>query len=308
MAGDGQGAPVSLAGSMATLVAQRKIEAFHLNVFVGEDPLTDYTLLGPLLLEQSPHQLRAQSRQLAFHFQEESELISGLSYEGDPDAEALLYDMESGQERLTAKRRSEIVATRTHFAIDISARVIAFEYNQRGTKIADLEDLLQLRTAAQLGSEEEVHVSIVPVPGRRFLAELEEFERIQSAKAVLVRPNVNWLDSKSPLLGYADSSNAQSMTIEAKAGRAAGLSRRTGIVDDVKQVVRRGVTTLRQVVFWGTKDGRRQDLKLTSQIRKTVVQLRRMDDGQPDRSAMRYYVLQFCKEVSHAQPAGTQIE
>ena len=293
---------------MAQPIAQRKIEAFHLNVFLGDDPLVDYTLLAPVLLDRSPLKLRAQGRHFAFHFEREKHMIFCVSYEGDPDAEALLYDMDSGEERLTAKRRSEIVATRTHFAVDLGARVVAFEYNQRGTKVADFENLLQLRLDDEMAEGNDPKVSIVPVPGQRFLAALAEFERIQSAKAVLVRPNVNWLDSKSPLLAYADESNAESVTVEAKAGRAEGLSKRRGIVEDVRQVVRGGVTTLRQAIFWGTKDGRRQDLKLTSQIRRTVVQLRRMDDGQPDQSAMRHHVLQFCDEISRERPAGSALE
>ncbi len=290
---------------MAQTIAQRKIEAFYLNVLIGDDPLADYSLLEPLLLDGAPHSLSAHNRYFAFHFERHGDAILSVSYEGDPDAEALLYDTASGEERLGEKRRSEIVATRTHFAFNLAARVVAFEYNQRGTKVRDFEDLLQLRVAAQTGRE-DVQISIVPIPGPRFLAQLEEFERIQSAKAVLVRPNAGWLDGNSPLFRYGVESNAQTMTLEAKAGRAEGLSRRHGIVADVRQVVRRGVTTVREAIFWGTKEGRRQELKLSSQTLKTVVQLKRLDDGQPDRSAMRHYVLQFCQVVSTTRPAGQE--
>lgn len=288
---------------MADPIAQRKIEAFHLNVTIGDDALQDYSLLGPILIDHSPHNLRAHGRYYAFHFEREHRCIVCVSYEGDPDAEALLYDTDSGQERLSDKRRSEIVATRTHFAITLQARVVAFEFNQRGTKVRDFEDLLQLRLATQAGHQ-DVAVSIVPIAGQRFLPQLEEFERIQSAKAVLVKPNAGWLDANSPLLRYGAESNAQSMTVEAKAGRAEGLSRREGIVGDVRQVVKRGITAVREAVFWGTKDGRRQQLKLSSQTLKTVVQLKRMGDGQPDRSAMRQYVVEFCEEVAKKYPAG----
>src|SRR5947209_7282992 len=128
---------------MAEPVAQRKIEAFHLNVTIRDDALEDYSLLGPLLIDHSPHSLRAHGRYYAFHFEQQHRSIVCVSYEGDPDAEALLYDTDSGKERLSDKRRSEIVATRTHFAINLPSRVVAFEFNQRGTKIRDFEDLLQ---------------------------------------------------------------------------------------------------------------------------------------------------------------------
>ncbi|MGI8819613.1 MAG: hypothetical protein ACR2ID_01880 [Chthoniobacterales bacterium] len=95
---------------MPSPLAPRKIEAFHLNVLVGDEPLADYALLGPILLGQSRQQLRAHSRHFAFHFSEVAGMIAGLSYEGDPEAEALLYDMDSGGflDRPTDGTRAEL--------------------------------------------------------------------------------------------------------------------------------------------------------------------------------------------------------
>src|ERR1044072_4751509 len=117
---------------MATKAALRKIEGFHFNVHVGDEPLRDYSLLRNVFIDGSPHKLTSTRRQLAFHVSEEAEAVVFLSYEGDPEAEALLCDMTTGIERLTPRRSYEIVATRTHFAVNLAARVVAFEYHQRG--------------------------------------------------------------------------------------------------------------------------------------------------------------------------------
>src|SRR5438477_926930 len=128
---------------MATKATLRKIEGFHLNVHIRDEPLQDYSLLTNLFIDNSPHKLRSERRQLAFHASEERPAVFFLSYEGDPEAEALLYDMGTGTERLTPRRSGEIVATRTHFAVNLTARVVAFEHNQRGTKREDFENLIE---------------------------------------------------------------------------------------------------------------------------------------------------------------------
>src|SRR5438128_10483212 len=148
---------------MPTKAALRKIEGFHLTVHVGDDPLQDYLLLAQLFLANSPHKLTSARRQLAFHVSEEDGAIFVLSYEGEPEAEALLYEMGSGTERLTPRRRGEIVATRTHFAVNPAARVVAFEQNQRAPKGEESEDPVAPLTHHTTGQERRRDESVVPI-------------------------------------------------------------------------------------------------------------------------------------------------
>jgi hypothetical protein len=293
---------------MPTKAALRKIEGFHLNVHVGDDPLQDYSLLAQLFLADTPHKLTSARRQLAFHVSEENRILFFLSYEGDPEAEALLYDMGSGTERLTPRRSGEIVATRTHFAVNLAARVVAFEHNQRGTKREDFEDLVVQLIHKTDEQNQSCDVSLVPIPKPSFLQELREYDRIQSAKVLLVRSNPGWLDADSPLLKYADRSDAQAINLEARAKRNRSLSRREGIIGDLRKVVGQGITTVREAVIWGNEHGskQRRETKLSSHALSTVVSLERMADGQPNHQMMKEHVLQYCAWLSENHPIGEE--
>src|SRR6266542_5364296 len=286
---------------MPTRAALRKIEGFHLNVHVVDEPLQDYSVLRNLFVDNSPHKLTSERRQLAFHVAEEQEAIFFLSYEGDPEAEALLYDMGAGTERLTPRRSGEIVATRTHFAVNLSARVVAFEYNQRGTKREDFEDLI-LQLLHHI--TDRCDVSLVPIPKPSFLQELREYDRIQSAKVGLVRPNPGWLDADSQLLKYADNSEAQAISLEARAKRNRSLSRQEGIVGDLRKVISQGITTVREAVIWGNKHGskQRRETKLSAHTLSTIVSLERMADGQPNHQKMKEHVLRYCAWLTENHP------
>lgn len=290
---------------MPSKAALRKIEGFHLNVHMGVEPLQDYSLLSSLFLQNSPHNLVSQRRQLAFHVSKEQSAIFFLSYEGDPEAEALLYDMGAGTERLTPRRSGEIVATRTHFAVNLGARVVAFEHNYRGTKREDLEDLIVQLIHQTTGGDQRCEVSLVPIPKPSFLQELREYDRIQSAKVVLVRPNPSWLDADSQLLKYADQSEAQAITLEARARRNRSLSRGEGIIGDLRKVISQGITTVREAVIWGNKHGskQRRETRLSAHTLSTVVSLERMPDGQPNPEMMKEHVLQYCGWLSQNHPA-----
>lgn len=290
---------------MATKAALRKIEGFHLNVHIADDPLQDYSLLANLFIENSPHKLTSARRRLAFHVSEEEGTVFFLSYEGDPEAEALLYDMGTGTERLTPRRSGEIVATRTHFAVNLSARVVAFEHNQRGTKREDFEDLILQLMHQTTPPDQSCDVSLVPIAKPSFLQELREYDRIQSAKVVLVRPNPGWLDAGSQLLKYADKSEAQAISLEARAKRNRSLSRREGIIGDLRKVIGQGITTVREAVIWGNKHGskQRRETKLSAHALSTIVSLERMPDGQPNHEMMKEHVLQYCAWLSQNHPA-----
>jgi hypothetical protein len=291
---------------MARNATLRKIEGFHLNVHLGDEPLQDYAALRNLFIEGSPHKLTSTRRQLAFHVSEESESIVFLSYEGDSEAEALLYDMGTGIERLTPRRSGEIVATRTHFAVNLSARVVAFEHNQRGTKPEDLENLITQLVDGAAQPAMKSDVSLVPIPKASFLEDLQEYSRIQSAKVVLVRPNASWLDRDSQLLKYADKSDAQAISLEARAKRNRSLSRREGIVGDLRKVLSQGIATVREAIIWGNKGDstQRRQTKLSAHALSTVVSLTRMPDGQPNHKMMKEHVLEYCAWLAEHHPAA----
>jgi hypothetical protein len=294
---------------MAESHSSRRIDAFHINVHLGEDPISDYQRLMPVLLDGSPHHLTSSRRHLAFHFERSSEIISLKSYEGDPQGEALLYDTATGTERLTPRGYSEIVATRTHAAIHLKSRVVAFEYNHRGTKIGNLEDLILQRLLRGAAKSQKFTVSLVPIVGPTFLSELEKYERIQSAVVTLVRPNPNWLDSKSPLLSYGESSHAQKMTITAVAKRDDSLSHRSGLVADLKDILKKGVQTVKEAVIRGTRSDATglQPLRLTKHSLFKVVNLPRAIDGQPDSSRMIHDVIEYCNWLKREHPAPKEI-
>lgn len=284
--------------------ALRKIEGYHLNVHLDDNPLQDYSLLRPLLLNGGPFRLQSARRLLAFHAKTAGSLISILSYEGDPDAEALLYNMATGEERHTQRRSGEIVATRTHFALQLDARVVAVELNQRGTKKEDLERLLEQLVTRNSTGEGRCDTSLVPIPKPSFLKELDEYDRIQAASVTLVQPNASWLGRDSSLLKYAEASNAQSIEVDAKAKRNQSLARNEGLLRDLKDVLRRGVTTVKEAVVIGNKHGSklRRESKLSAHALRTVVSLSRMPDGQPDRRGMEHHVLQYCEYLTKNYP------
>ena len=83
------------------------------------------------------------------------------------------------------------------------------------------------------------------------------------------------------------------------------LSRREGIIGDLRKVIGQGITTVREAVIWGNKHGskQRRETKLSAHTLRTIVSLARMPDGQPNHEMMKEHVLQYCAWLGQHHPA-----
>ncbi|MGR6524124.1 hypothetical protein ACU5JM_21015 [Rhodococcus erythropolis] len=194
----------------------------------------------------------------------------------------ILFDLETGKERLGQLNRTEIVAASTVVAVNPRTRAVAVERRRPGVPLSSLEKLF-----SSLGREhgyEQLTIALTPVAGESFLEELQEFERIRRAEVLLTRPNYDWTTNATALVGdLGAASDADVMEVAASASRGQSLRKDGGIVQDIKNFISRPINGLKNVKIIGRKSGGTTESTLSlerHQIREEVTTSRDLEEDE----------------------------
>lgn len=174
----------------------------------------------------------------------------------------LFYDPETGTESF-GELGGQVVASVNWILLDPLSRFLAIERRRPGVPVNVMS-----RSLALMGRElgivgDRVTIDFNPVVAESFLEELDRYDRIRQAAVTLSRPNLNWLDSAAELTGYAGESNADSVELEMSAKRGESLDKDSGIVADIKELIRRPIGPLKNLRVTGRRENEPKETSMS---------------------------------------------
>jgi hypothetical protein len=236
----------------------RKLEVFLLHCREGENRV-DY---GDIFAKIS--RTKAATRQLedgdkllalpSIRYHDVRKLVELVAYEGPVGVNPLIFDAATGRERFETLTGTQVVATRTYALFDLKSREAIIEYNHRGAKAHDIAALLE-ETGRKVGFGPDFAVELNPTVDGSFLAALDRFGRIKLANMRVVRPNFDWSDNYEGLNKVGDESHGRAVELTVAAHRNDSLSKRTGIVQYIRQMIEETVTSLKGAKIVGIRTG-----------------------------------------------------
>lgn len=259
-------------------IEPRPVYAYELHGHDSDGPL-DYELFFSLLFSLPPIQRRfvISSRNEVVAIPEirreregRYELRFVIGREGDI---ALFYDMATGEEREAQPREGEVAVQTSWIIIDTTDRLAIQERRRPGVPLQLAIDCL-VGVARDQGLADNPTLSLHPVVSESFIDELDELDRIKSATIVLNRPNMSWLDAADSILAAAaDDSNAGSVELGATARPKESLAKDTGIIADIKTMVKTNFSALKRASVEGRAAGELRNHKVSTRnhaMRKEV--------------------------------------
>lgn len=214
--------------------------------------------------------LRDQGDVMTFRF------VSGV--EGE---RALFYDTATGVEA-EEDIGTRVVADSSWVVIAPSKRLAVVERRRPGVALLSIEQWLAA-AAERLDPGARFTFDLNPIASPSFTSELDELDRIRSASVVLRRPNFDWSENGAQLTGYSDESNATTASVSLSAGRGQSLSAKQGIVADIRELLRRPINALKDVVVIGQRadEPKERRVSFTRHAERRFVQIDPSgDDGE----------------------------
>ena len=190
------------------------------------------------------------------------DVVELIAYEGPPGVNPLIFDAGTGAERYEALHGDQILATRTHAIIDLTAKEGIIEYNQRGAKAFDLAFVLE-EAATQIGLGEKFTVELIAAADKSFLDALERFGRIKVASVKVAQPNFDWDDNYQTMNLIGRESHARNVELIAVANRNDSLARDNGVVHYIRQMVARQINNLKAATVEGVRAGETAETRIS---------------------------------------------
>jgi len=181
-------------------------------------------------------------------------IVEFIAYEGPVGVNPLIFDASTGMERFESLTGNQVIATRTYGVIDINYREAIIEYNHRGAKAHDMAMLLE-ETGRKIGMGPQFAVELNPTVDDSFLAALDRFGRIKLANMKVARPNFDWTDNYEGLNQVGAESNGRTVDLSVMAHRNDGLSKDQGIVQYIRDMITRKVSSLKGASVEGVRKG-----------------------------------------------------
>lgn len=173
----------------------------------------------------------------------------------------LYLNTATGDEREGEVGRNEVLAGAAVFAFDPSTRFLAVERGRPAVNVAEVARALS-RIGRDRGFDARLTFSFTPVVrAEGFEEELSSFEVIKEVDVVVARPNTDWDDNATFLTTLAAESNASRAELSMVANRGESLSRDTGIVQQIRDLVGDGRTPIEDVVVRGRVAGQEKDTR-----------------------------------------------
>lgn len=249
---------------MARGFANKKIELYSLHARIGEEP-TDYTQLFDLLsaYPAAARQHLFGGRLIAIPtMRRDGNRVFIHALEGDVNVNPMIYDQVLVEARTESLEQNEVLVHKTHAILDLGTRDAVVEYNQRGAKASDLAFLMEV-VARRMQGFEDLTLDLNPVAGQEFEEAIERFERIRLASVKLARPNADWTDRYNQLTGIAAESGARFIQIEVVAGRSRSLEKSTGVINQIRELLRYPVSMFKGAKISGVRTGERAQTSIS---------------------------------------------
>jgi hypothetical protein len=198
-----------------------------------------------------------------------SAVVQFIAYEGPVGVNPLIFDSSSGSERFEQLTDTQVVATRTHGVIDLSAREAIIEYNHRGAKANDIAMLLE-ETGRKSGMGKEFSVELNPLGDQSFLEALDRFARIKLANLKVSRPNFDWTDNYQGMNKVGADSNGRIVELTVTAQRRDSLAKDKGIVAYIREMIVHTVDNIKGASVVGVREG--EQAEATISLSRFIVQ------------------------------------
>jgi hypothetical protein len=169
----------------------------------------------------------------------------------------LFYNVETGEE-VYEDLGPRMVANASWCIMDPETRFVVVERRRPGVGVNVMARAMSL-LGRELGFAQRLTVDLNPVASSSLAVEIERFSRIRQAAVVVARPNLNWDDSAAFFTEYASESNADAAEVLLTAGRGRSLSKDSGIVSDIKELLRNRVGPLKNLRIVGRRQGETRD-------------------------------------------------
>lgn len=277
----------------------RKLYVFSLHAHRGEKPVGDYKAMFEMLAKkdvrarayESTEKLVAVSR-----IEVNADIVKLTAYEGPPGLAPLLFDLNSDSERIAELRRGEVMATRTHAAINLKTRDVVVEYNHRGAKAADIARVLQEAGRATQGWE-KLKIELVPVAAPSFANAIDEFERVRIASLNIIRPNTSWVTEKNHAVRLAQESKGRRVEVAVYAEAGDSLNKNGGIVKLIKGLTGESRASLKNASVTGVRAGESAETKISLEkhLEHRIVTVRVGTFGHVETGAIDDRLLAFLK-------------
>ncbi|MET7400637.1 hypothetical protein ABZS66_44880 [Dactylosporangium sp. NPDC005572] len=192
----------------------------------------------------------------------EGNLIKLRFASGNPEELPLLYDERTGDLETASTPDGTWLAAATRVVLVPSERLIIIESKRVGVSATSLERYFT-KLARQNRIVNRLNFDISPLPSSSFEDELERYARIREAIIQVNRPNSDWDDANDILSELAAESGGQKASVSVSAARGDSLEKNEGIVNIIRDHVRRGYANIRDVRIFGRRIGDVADSMLT---------------------------------------------
>ena len=195
-----------------------------------------------------------------------SRTFVGRVIAGSPGEVPLYFDYKTGETEEGATPAGKWLAQVSRIVVRISAseRYVAMDSRRTGVTISKLSRYLA-ELAEQVTSANVVEFDMLPVQSGSLRAEIESFQRIRQASAIISRPNFDWNDMSDQLSGLIDESGGHEGEATVRAGRGESLQKASGIVRSILDSIDSSVHAVRKFKVMGTKQHSDRETTITSE-------------------------------------------
>lgn len=235
-----------------------RLEVFDIHGHCGDKPL-DYQRFFSFIASLPSQKRREQVGDRVIvvpTFMRRGPLYVFSAYMGSPNTSFLVVDLNNGEEEVRSVERGKIVATRTIGVIDPRRRIAVVQFARTGVRAQQAAAIFEKLAQNMCPEFAGATLEFAPRPGEEFRRRMLGFERIQSVRMTLTRPNYEWTDYPDALNGLAADSNAHNVSVAASASRSAALSKSKGVVKVLKELISgHGRSILKSAEVHGNAEG-----------------------------------------------------
>lgn len=213
---------------------------------------------------------------------------------GNAEDSTLVYDSRTATAEAVDLGANRLMVSGAWLIAYPDSRILFLERKRPGVPILEIESCLSQLGQLILGVD-RLSISINPVTSSSFEEEIRKLTRIREAAITLRRPNHSWTASASSLLGELGSSNAATVEMQLNADRGQSLSKDSGIVGEIIQLVKRPVHALKNARVKGISSVdetersismTRHTMKATAKVNSMADPLEQLDDLRPVSEAL----------------------
>jgi hypothetical protein len=192
--------------------------------------------------------------------------FAGQVIAGSPGDVPLYFDYTTGETEEGATPEGKWLAQVSGMVVSVSPeiRYLALEGGRHGVTVPRLSRYFTLLTQTVLGIE-NVEFDITPVQSESLRAEIESFERIKEATAIVSRPNLDWSDMNDKLSTLAEESFGHEAEATVRAARSESLSKTHGIISTILSSLGNPSPAVRKFKVTGRKVNSDRDTVITSE-------------------------------------------